>query len=345
MGKGFEGWIEIFKTGTHTDSKGHTKTWGDSDLELIVSMHDPKTHEVPLVIGHPESNAPAYGWVEGLKKEGMSLFMKARDIIPEFAEMVKRGLFKKRSISIYPNGTLRHVGFLGAAAPAIKGLKDISFKEGAEEGATFEFEQEADAGDRLERLIELKMKEEPDLTYSEAWSKVGRENPELAAEYAGIIVPSYRNTNTRSLIFGEALDQLIKQKMTEESNLTYSEAFLEVTAENEKLTEAHMLEVCESNKAEDVAAYEFMSYIPAEQYERTLRMLDLLREHPSTDHRGRPIDWGNEPIKVAADLVDDQFPKLKKRLSDQQWEELYKNLRTVLGFPPWPKKYWPQEQT
>lgn len=129
MKKGFEDWIEIFRTGTHTDSAGHTQTWGDSDLERMVSSYNPEKNEAPIVIGHPETNAPAYGWVEALKKEGARLLMKAKDMVPEFVEMVKQGLFKKRSISIYPDGTLRHVGFLGAAAPAVKGLKDIAFEQ------------------------------------------------------------------------------------------------------------------------------------------------------------------------------------------------------------------------
>jgi hypothetical protein len=330
---GFDNWIEIFKTGTHTDSEGRTKTWGDSDLEHIASSYDPIKNEAPIVIGHPETNAPAYGWVEKIKKEGASLYMKIKDAVPEFVDMVKRGLFKKRSISIFPDGTLRHVGFLGAAAPAVKGLKDIAFEEGAEGSATFEFEQESDAGENLEILIEQKMRQDENLTYTQAFSEVQKENPELAAEYAATVIPPYRNTNTRSLNFaGKALDELIRQRMEKKPDLTYAQAFAEVQKENPVLSKAYMQEISESNKAEDVAAYEFMTYLKPEEYERTLRILDLVKAHPPTDHRGSPIDWSNEPIKVAADLVDDQFPELKKRVSDQEWEALYENLKTVLGF-------------
>jgi hypothetical protein len=64
---------------------------------------------------------------------------------PDFEELVRRGYFKKRSASFYvdpataPGGRvpyLRHVGFLGAQPPAVKGLRDIQFNEG--ESHTFE---------------------------------------------------------------------------------------------------------------------------------------------------------------------------------------------------------------
>lgn len=122
-------WIAIFKTGIHTDSNGNTKAWTEKDLDNIVSKYDPSDHEAPVVIGHPQNNTPAYGWVESLKREGQTLYMKMKDVIPAFADMVMQKMFKKRSISLYPDGTLRHVGWLGAAPPAIKGLPDFAFRD------------------------------------------------------------------------------------------------------------------------------------------------------------------------------------------------------------------------
>ena len=119
-------WIETFKTGTHTDSHGQTKIITIADLDHMIEKYDPIINGAPLVIGRPRSNAPAYGWVEALKRIGETLYFKARQVIPEFAEMVKSGLFKKRSVSLYPDGTLKHIGFLGAMPPALQGLKDIA---------------------------------------------------------------------------------------------------------------------------------------------------------------------------------------------------------------------------
>lgn len=125
-------WFEIFRTGTHTDSAGRTRTWTQADLDQAAAGYDPAKHEAPVVIGHPKDNAPAYGWVESLKRVGNTLLAKFKQIEPAFKEMVKAGRFKKRSVSFYPDGSLRHVGFLGAMPPAVKGLKDAAFESGEE---------------------------------------------------------------------------------------------------------------------------------------------------------------------------------------------------------------------
>lgn len=129
---GLKDWFEVFRTGTHTDNKGNTREWTVEDLDKAVKSYNPEHQEAPLVIGHPKTNAPAYGWAEGLKREGNILYAKARQVLPEFEEAVKSGRYKKRSISFYPDGTLRHIGFLGAQPPAVKGLVDVQFKEGEE---------------------------------------------------------------------------------------------------------------------------------------------------------------------------------------------------------------------
>lgn len=98
-----EQWIPVFKTGTHTDSSGNEKTWTDADLDKIAASYHPAGHEAPVVIGHPKDNGPAWGWVEGLKREGDILYAKFKDLVPEFVDMVRKGLFKKRSISLYPD--------------------------------------------------------------------------------------------------------------------------------------------------------------------------------------------------------------------------------------------------
>lgn len=138
--KGFGDWIEIFKGGKQTDSSGRDHD-GDEVIDKIVEKFNPGHHEPPIVIGHPKDNAPAYGWVEGLKtmfKNGVKLLlMKAKGIVPEFENMVKKGMLKKRSISVYPDGSLRHVAFLGAAPPAVKGLEDLNWNE-EESGLDFE---------------------------------------------------------------------------------------------------------------------------------------------------------------------------------------------------------------
>lgn len=150
--KGFDDWIPIFRGGKQKDSQGREHD-GDALIDKAVSVFNAAAHEPPVCIGHPADNAPAFGWVEGLKKQGGLLLAKFRQVQPEFAGMVKQGLFKKRSAAFYPDGRLRHVAFLGAAPPAVKGLPDMAFSEKAD--STFEFAdyQTAWAWESIARLF------------------------------------------------------------------------------------------------------------------------------------------------------------------------------------------------
>lgn len=131
----------IFRKGRHTASSGATLDFGESALRDAVAAYDPKVHEAPIVVGHPKDNHPAYGWVGSLAFDEATgeIVADPAQVDAEFAEMVQAGRFKKRSASWYlPDapgnpkpGTLylRHVGFLGAQPPAVKGLRDVSFSE------------------------------------------------------------------------------------------------------------------------------------------------------------------------------------------------------------------------
>lgn len=126
MGDG-EPWFEIFCAGEHTDSAGNKAEWTTDDLNEIASLYNPAHHEAPIVLGHPESDSPAYGWVAGLKVEDSKLLAKPRDLDPGFVDLVKKGRYKKVSIALYPDLGLRHVGFLGAVPPAVKGMRQANF--------------------------------------------------------------------------------------------------------------------------------------------------------------------------------------------------------------------------
>lgn len=135
-------WLTIFKTGTHTDSQGRTKTWTEEDLERIVESYDPEQREAPLVLGHPRDDAPAYGWVEALRRAGQELQARFKQVPEELRKAVEAGRYKYKSIALYPDKSLRHVALLGAEQPAVPGLGSASF-QGGESYETIEF-QEAD---------------------------------------------------------------------------------------------------------------------------------------------------------------------------------------------------------
>lgn len=123
-------WIEVFKAGKHTDSAGNQKEWKVEDLDAMVSKYNEQSgeskHDAPAIIGHQQED-PAYAWVEELKREDEVLLAKFRDVDPEFAELVNTKKFNKVSIALYPDMLLRHVAFLGAVPPAVKGLKAPEF--------------------------------------------------------------------------------------------------------------------------------------------------------------------------------------------------------------------------
>ncbi len=156
--------IEIFRAGTHTDSHGATLSFSESDLAATARAYDPAVSEAPIVVGHPKADAPAYGWIKSLSAEGGRLFATPDQVDPSFAEMVRAGRYKKLSASLYAPDSpanpspgawyLRHVGFLGAQPPAIKGLAPVNFAAGDEEGTvTVEFSEEMGFISRLVGLL------------------------------------------------------------------------------------------------------------------------------------------------------------------------------------------------
>ena len=134
--------FEIFKTGTHTSDKGVSKEYTLDELNFIAESYKPDEDEAPIVIGHPEENDPAFGWVSSLSvSDDGKLIAEAPDekLQPDFLTALKEGRYKKRSISLTPEGKLRHVGFLGAAKPAVKGLADIQFSSPSSDVYEFDF--------------------------------------------------------------------------------------------------------------------------------------------------------------------------------------------------------------
>ena len=138
--------IEIFRAGTRTADDGTIHTITAADLAAAAAAYDPAVHEAPHTVGHPKNNAPAYGWIKRLAVQGDVLqIAESQQVEPQFAELVAEGRVKKRSSSFYhpqdPSNPkpgiwyVRHVAWLGAQPPAVKGLKDVQFSEGDAAGA------------------------------------------------------------------------------------------------------------------------------------------------------------------------------------------------------------------
>ena len=140
--------IHIFKSGTHTTMAGKSITFSDAIVKEIADGYNQDNFNAPIVVGHPKDNTPAFGWVKGVSFKDGNLYADLDQVNPDFAELVKKGAYKKISASLYGPSSknnptpgkyyLKHVGFLGAAAPAVPGLKDVSFSDG-DESLTIEF--------------------------------------------------------------------------------------------------------------------------------------------------------------------------------------------------------------
>jgi hypothetical protein len=139
--------LQIFKPGKHTAMSGQALSFSESDLQATVAAYDPAKHEAPLVVGHPVHDSPAYGWVSTLSFNDGGIDATPAQVNADFAELVAQGSYKKISASFYaptsPSNPvpgvyyLRHVGFLGGAAPAVKGMRAPAFADTEEGVVTF----------------------------------------------------------------------------------------------------------------------------------------------------------------------------------------------------------------
>lgn len=134
-----EKWIKIARTGTFIDSLGRPRSFSAQDLDNIATAYDPDTCDAPLVFGHPKDNAPAFGWVKQLKREGDTLFASFAHVPGEVKDLVAKHHYRHVSMSLMPDcTTLRHVALLGAAQPAINGLGAVELSNG-EDAICIEF--------------------------------------------------------------------------------------------------------------------------------------------------------------------------------------------------------------
>lgn len=130
--------IEIFRPGTFTAMNGTKYTFTAAQVKELADTYNPDFADAPLVVGHPKLTSPRFGRAGKLfvNTAGV-LCADPADVVPEFAAAVAAKLYTNVSASIFlpdapGNPTpgkhyLRHIGFLGGAAPAVKGLKSVEF--------------------------------------------------------------------------------------------------------------------------------------------------------------------------------------------------------------------------
>lgn len=143
--------IEVLRPGTFTPMNGAPVTFSADDLKAIAAAYDGATAPVPAVVGHPRTDDPAYGWASSFSwdEANQRLLAELGELAPTFAEAVADGRYKRISLSLFPPAASnnpkpgswypKHIGFLGAAAPAVPGLKPVAFAGDGAGAVTFEF--------------------------------------------------------------------------------------------------------------------------------------------------------------------------------------------------------------
>jgi hypothetical protein len=126
--------LHICRPGTYRTTTGREITLSAADLAACAAAYDPSAHQAPLVVGHPKTDDPAFGWVSDLAADAAGeLTAGVEQVADELRDAVSAGRYRRLSASFFPPvhernprpGTwyLRHVGFLGAAEPAVQGLR------------------------------------------------------------------------------------------------------------------------------------------------------------------------------------------------------------------------------
>lgn len=140
--------IEIFRAGQHQDNAGVMRSYSVADVKAMAEAYSPALRAAVHTIGHPVDDRPEVGKVRALHAttDGRLLAM-SEGIDPTFALSVKNGQMPNRSAAFFtPNDPqnpvkgswyLKHVGWLGAQPPAIKGLAGVSFGEPAHAAVSF----------------------------------------------------------------------------------------------------------------------------------------------------------------------------------------------------------------
>lgn len=173
-------WDKIAKTGTYTDMHGKNYTFTVEDFNDIAANYEKASEKAPLVVGHPNTDSPAFGWVGALRVTGDYLEASYEKVADTIKEAVNNGKYQYKSISLFPDlKRLKHVGLLGAVAPAMSGLGEIKF--GAGESIILSFAENIETGVKTMALtLEELLQKQAELQAS--FTKLQEENAALKKE-------------------------------------------------------------------------------------------------------------------------------------------------------------------
>lgn len=143
--------FQFFKAGTHTTMAGESITFSVSDLRTAAQTYALSKGSAPLVVNHPQDDAPVMGTVRSLTEKNGVLYATAEfgeALVKKIKAKAFRGVsakfFKPHDLRNPHPGTwwLRHIGFLDGINPAVKGLDEVSFSEYPLSGIHFDLVEE-----------------------------------------------------------------------------------------------------------------------------------------------------------------------------------------------------------
>lgn len=204
--------IEVFRAGTFADSNGKTREYSIADLEKIADTYNKRlqadsSNIAPVVKGHPKDNAPALAWTSYLKCEGDKLIAGIRDVDANFMQELEAGRYKKISISLFPDLMLRHIGFLGAATPAVSGLEPADFIE-SYSNTTLPVDREINYAQEMQEMKTKLLEYQRDLAEYQRNDRIKEYK-----DYCQNITKASSNN---------ALNEIIEKEMPEIMNLAYT---------------------------------------------------------------------------------------------------------------------------
>lgn len=116
-------WVKGLYAGVHTPMSGRPVRFTEADVSAHVQAVERQLsggYMPPIVLGHPQTDDPRVGSVVDVKLEDGAAWYKVDKLTPEFHASCQKGsyLFGSPKISS-KDGTLRHLGALGAWEPAM----------------------------------------------------------------------------------------------------------------------------------------------------------------------------------------------------------------------------------
>lgn len=136
-------YLKLLAAGEYPLSEMQSVAFGSEDFQRMAGAYNEMKppRPAPIVMGHPENDAPAYGVVDELDVKNNTLMAVATIGSESFRQWWKKGEIARHAAQFFaPDNPknpkpgswfLKHVGFLGETPPIIRGLltTDAEFME------------------------------------------------------------------------------------------------------------------------------------------------------------------------------------------------------------------------